>query len=233
MIILAIETATSRSSMSILNDQELLGSLECEAGRSLTPQIIPAIDQLLCKASLDIADLEALAVSIGPGTFTGLRVGLATMTAFRLILGIPLVGVPTLEALAWNLPNSDLPILSTVSIRADMLCWGLFQWQQDQLVCLQRDQMGTFSDACAGLTKPAVVLGDGVARHQYNLESHDGLLLEGPAEALWPSATGVGRAGLELVKKGEFLPEGCTPRYIQPSYAEISKPLPSVRNFPG
>ena len=138
-----------------------------------------------------------------------------------------------LEGLAWNLPNSDVPILNTVSIRADMLYWGLFQWQQNQVVCLQSDQMGTFSDACAGLTKPTVVLGDGVARHQYNLESYDGLLLEGPAEALWPSAIGVGRAGIELIKKGELLPEGCTPRYIQPSYAEISKPLPSTMNFPG
>jgi tRNA threonylcarbamoyladenosine biosynthesis protein TsaB len=225
MITLAIETATSRPSMAVLNDQELLGYVECESSRSLTPQIIPAIDQLLCKASLDIADLKALAVSIGPGTFTGLRVGLATMTAFRLSLGVPLVGVPTLEGLAWNLPNSDLPILSTVSIRADMVYWGLFRWQQDQLVCLQSEQMGTFSDVCAGLTEPTVVLGDGLARSLYSLESHDGLLLEGPSEALWPSATGVGRAGIELVKKGEFLPEGCTPRYIQPSYAEIANPM--------
>jgi len=225
MITLAIETATSRPSMAVLNDQELLGYVECESSRSLTPQIIPAIDQLLRKASLDIADLEAMAVSIGPGTFTGLRVGLATMTAFRLTLGIPLVGVPTLEGLAWNLPHSDVPILSTVSIRADMVYWGLFRWQQDQLICLQGEQMGTFSDVCADLTQPTVVLGDGLARSLYGLESHDGLLLEGPSEALWPSATGVGRAGIELVKKGEFLPEGCTPRYIQPSYAEIAKPM--------
>lgn len=231
MILLAIETATSRPSMAVLNDQELLGYLECETSGSLTPQIIPAIDQLLCEASLDITDLESLAVSIGPGTFTGLRVGLATMTAFRLTLGIPLVGVPTLEGLAWNLPNSDVPILSTVSIRADMVYWGLFQWQQDQLVCLQSEQMGTFSDVCAGLTEPTVVLGDGLARSLYSLDSHNGLLLDGPSEALWPSAKGVGLAGLELVKKREFLPEGCTPRYIQPSYAEISKPLTSARNF--
>jgi len=225
MILLAIETATSRQSMAVLNDQELLGYIECESNRSLTTQIIPAIDQLLRKASLDIADLEALAVSIGPGSFTGLRVGLSTMTAFRLALGLPLVGVPTLEGLAWNLPDSDLPILSTVAIRAEMVYWGIFRWQQHQLVCQQTDQMGMFSDVCAGLTEPTVVLGDGLARHHSSLESHDGLLLEGPPEALLPSAKGVGLAGLELVKKGDYLPEGCTPRYIQPSYAEIAKPL--------
>lgn len=224
MILLAIETATSRQSMAVLNNQKLLGYVECESSRSLTTQIIPAIDQLLRKASLDMEDLEALAVSIGPGSFTGLRVGLSTMTAFRLALGLPLVGVPTLEGLAWNLPDSDLPILSTVAIRADMVYWGLFQWEQQQLVCQQTDKIGKFSDVCADLTEPTIVLGDGLARNQENLKPHNGLIVEGPSEVLWPSAKGVGLAGRELLEKEEFLPEGCTPRYIQPSYAEIAKP---------
>lgn len=232
MILLAVETATSHQSVAIFNDQKLLGYIECESGRSLTTQIIPTIDQLLRVASLDVADLEALAVSIGPGTFTGLRVGLATMTAFRLTLGIPLVGVPTLEGLAWNLPHSDLPILSTVSIRADMVYWGLFRWQHDQLGCLQADQIGKFSDVCAAVTEPTIVLGDGWICNQESQAFANRLMIEGPSEALWPSAKGVALAGRELLDKGEFLTEGCTPRYIQPSYAEMLRPLTSVQDGP-
>ncbi|MEC4681360.1 MAG: tRNA (adenosine(37)-N6)-threonylcarbamoyltransferase complex dimerization subunit type 1 TsaB [Nitrospirota bacterium] len=231
MIFLAVETATSRQSVAIFNDQKLLGYTECESNRSLTTQIIPTIQQLLRVVSRDVADLEGLAVSIGPGTFTGLRVGLATMTAFRLALGIPLVGVPTLEGLAWNLPNSDLPIVSMVSIRADMVYWGLFQWEHQKLVSKQTDQMGKFSDVCAGLTEPTIGLGDGVARNRESLETQNCLIIEGPSDALWPSAKGVGRAGQELLEMGKFLPEGCTPRYIQPSYAETSKALTPSRDF--
>ncbi len=223
MIFLALESATAHQSLALFQDQKLLAYVECESSRSLTPQIIPTIHQLLDGVSLKITDLEGLAVSIGPGTFTGLRVGLATMTAFRLALGIPLVGVSTLEGLAWNLPNFDLPILSTVSIRPGLMYWGRFRWQGGQLVCLETDQIGKLSDVCGSLTEPIVILGDGWVRNKDSLPSLPSLVVEGPSEAIWPSAKGIGRAGLELLENGPWLPEGCTPRYVQPSYAEMPK----------
>lgn len=227
MIFLALEAATSRQSMALYSDQELLGYLETDSSRSLTTQIIPTINQLLGLASLNVAALEGLAVSIGPGTFTGLRVGLATMTAFRLALDIPLVGVSTLEGLAWNLPSSDLPILSTVAIREEMVYWGIFRWQENQVVAMEAEQIGKLADVCASLSEPTIVLGDGWIRNQECHMSHHDLVVEGPSDAIWPSAKGVGRAGRVLLEKGQFLPEGCTPRYIQPTYAETSQSVSS------
>ncbi len=223
MIFLALESATSRSSVAIFDDQKLLGFLECDASRSLTPQIIPTIDQLLASVSLTVSDLQGLAISIGPGTFTGLRVGLATMTAFRFALGIPLVGVSTLEGLAWNLPQSELPILSTVAIRTDMVYWGIFRWQDGQLMCQETDQIGNLSEVCAGLSETTVALGDGWLRNHERLQSDNVSVVEGPADAMWPSAKGIGPAGLKLLEQGDVLPESCVPRYVQPSYAKISQ----------
>ena len=227
MVVLALEAATSHQSIAIFKDQELLGYLETDSSRSLTTQIIPTIHQLLGLASLNVTDIEGLAVSIGPGTFTGLRVGLATMTAFRLALGIPLVGVSTLEGLAWNLPGSDLPILSTVAIREEMVYWGIFRWQENQVVAMKTDQIGKLTDVCTGLSEPTIVLGDGWIRNQECLKSHNDSVVEGPSDAIWPSAKGVGRAGQVLLEKGHILPEGCTPRYIQPTYAETSQSVSS------
>lgn len=224
MIFLVLESATARQSLAIFQDQKLLGYVECESSRSLTPQIIPTIHQLLDEVSLKITDLEGLVVSIGPGTFTGLRVGLATMTALRLALEIPLVGVSTLEGLAWNLPKFDLPILSTVSIRPGMIYWGRFRWQEGQLVCLETDQIGKLSEVCTGLSEPTIILGDGWVRTKESLPALPPLIVEGPSEAIWPSAKGIGRAGLGLLENGTLLPVGCTPRYVQPSYAEMPKP---------
>lgn len=231
MIFLAIETATSRQSLAIFQDQALLGYVECEGNRSLTPQLIPAIHQLLENVSLNIADLQGLVVSIGPGTFTGLRVGLATMTAFRLALGIPLVGVSTLEGLAWNLPNADFPIVSTVSIRPGMVYWGLFRWHEGHLVCLKPDQVGNVSEMCSSLSEPTLVLGDGWIRNKESLDPSNRSIIEGPSEAIWPSAKGIGRAGRALLEQGQCLPEGCSPRYIQPSYAEIPKSSVPIQNL--
>ncbi|MEX0830489.1 MAG: tRNA (adenosine(37)-N6)-threonylcarbamoyltransferase complex dimerization subunit type 1 TsaB [Nitrospirales bacterium] len=228
MIFLALETATSRQSVAIFQDQALLGYMECEPNHSLTPQLIPAIHQLLSDVSVTVAGLGGLAVSIGPGTFTGLRVGLATMTAFRLALEIPLVGVSTLEGLAWNLPHADLPILSAVAIRPGMVYWGLFQWQQGRLVCLTPEQVGSASEMCAGLSEPTLALGDGWIRNKESLDPPNHSIIEGPSEAIWPSAKGIGRAGRALLEQGQFLPEGCSPRYIQPSYAEMAKPSAGI-----
>ena len=223
MIVLALEAATSRQSLAIFHDQELLSYVECDSSRSLTTQVIPTIHQLLGMASLNVAALDGLAVSIGPGTFTGLRIGLATMNAFRLALGIPLVGVSTLEGLAWNLPSSNLPILSTVAIREDLVYWGIFQWQGNQVVAKETDQIGKLPDVCARLSEPTIVLGDGWIRNREYLKSSYDSMVEGPSEAMSPSAKGLGRAGRVLLEKGHVLPEGSSPRYIQPSYAETAQ----------
>lgn len=222
MIILALESATSQQSVAVFHDQQLLGYLECESGRPLTPQIIPTIDRLLSSVSLRMSDLEGLAVSMGPGSFTGLRVGLATMTAFRLALNIPLVGIPTLEGLVWNQPPIALPILSTVSIRPGKVYWGMFRWDDQQVVCLKEAQIGEITEVCDIVTEPTIVCGDGWMLNRNMLPSIGFPIIEAPNSAIWPSAKGIGLAGKGLLAKGLVLPQGCTPLYIQPSYAERS-----------
>lgn len=223
MLFLALESATSRQSVAVFHDHHLLAHLDCESGRPLTPQLIPTIDRLLSSVSLQMSDLEGLVVSIGPGTFTGLRVGLATMTAFRLALQIPLVGVSTLEGLAWNHPVPDLPLLSTISIRQEVVYWALFRWEDQQMVCLQESQIGNITEVCGALSEPTIVLGDGWMQNRETLLLKGFPLIEAPPADQWPSAKGTGLAGRVLLERGVLLPQGCTPHYIQPSYAEISK----------
>jgi tRNA threonylcarbamoyladenosine biosynthesis protein TsaB len=223
MLFLALESATSHQSVAVFRDKQLLANLDCESGRPLTPQLIPAIDRLLSSVSLQLSNLEGLVVSIGPGTFTGLRVGLATMTAFRLALQIPLVGVSTLEGLAWNHPVTDLPLLSTIGIRQGIVYWALFRWENQQMVCVKESQIGDLIDVCGGLTEPTIVLGDGWMQNRETLLAKGLSPVEAPPDEQWPSAKGIGMAGRVLLERGAFLPLGCTPHYIQPSYAEISK----------
>ncbi|GJL68627.1 MAG: tRNA (adenosine(37)-N6)-threonylcarbamoyltransferase complex dimerization subunit type 1 TsaB [Nitrospirales bacterium] len=223
MLFLALESATSHQSVAVFRDEQLLGSLDCESGQPLTPQLIPTIDRLLSSVSLHLSNLEGLVVSIGPGTFTGLRVGLATMTAFRLALQIPLVGVSTLEGLAWSHPVTDLPLLSTIGIRQGVVYWALFRWENHQMVCMEESQIGDLIDVCGALSEPTIVLGDGWIQNRETLLLKGFSLVEAPSEVQWPSAKGTGMAGRVLLERGVLLPQGCTPKYIQPSYAEISK----------
>jgi tRNA threonylcarbamoyladenosine biosynthesis protein TsaB len=124
MKILAVETATALQSVALLDGERVLAHAELQAHGAHARWLMPTIDRLLREAGQAVKDLEGLAVSIGPGSFTGLRVGLATMLGFRLVTGLPLATVPTLEGMAWNLRGMRRPICPVVK----EVYWAVYRW---------------------------------------------------------------------------------------------------------
>ncbi|MGD9852228.1 MAG: tRNA (adenosine(37)-N6)-threonylcarbamoyltransferase complex dimerization subunit type 1 TsaB [Nitrospirales bacterium] len=222
MVILALETGTSSPSVGVLKDRTLLVSAVCQPGQSLTSQLLPTIDRLLVSAGMLISDCQGLAVSIGPGSFTGLRVGLATMSALRLALQIPLVGVSTLEGLAWNQVPTTLPIFSTVYIKPGSLYWGIYQWADETMTLRGDEAMGTVADSLQYLKGDHMVVGDGWSRNRELFGLDQGGLIPPSQGQESPSAQGIGLAGFGLLERGQWLPEGTSPHYLQPSYAEAA-----------
>src|SRR6187431_1856868 len=100
MYILHIETSTAVCSVALSRDRTLVAFLDLEEGMNHTAQLSPIISQLIQSASIKPTDLGAIAVSSGPGSYTGLRVGSSTAKAMAYSLGIPLIAVPTLITLA-------------------------------------------------------------------------------------------------------------------------------------
>ena len=105
MLILAFDTASARATSALVGDGEVLGERV-----STTVTLLADLDALLRQAGAHVGDVEALAVGTGPGSFTGLRVGLAAARALALALGIPVAGVSTLDALAAGAPGA-LPVI--------------------------------------------------------------------------------------------------------------------------
>ena len=110
MKLLAVETATRCQSVAIVEDHQVLAEESHPECASHASVLIPTIDRLLQSLGLSVPKLDGLAVSVGPGSFTGLRVGLSTMMGFRLATQLPLVTVPTLEAMAWNVKGEGRPV---------------------------------------------------------------------------------------------------------------------------
>ncbi|NKB82480.1 MAG: tRNA (adenosine(37)-N6)-threonylcarbamoyltransferase complex dimerization subunit type 1 TsaB [Nitrospirales bacterium] len=216
MLILAIETATSRQSVAVVKDAHVLAQFHCEAGRSHTATLVPAIRDLLASQSLHVGDCDAFAVSIGPGSFTGLRVGLATVSAFRLVTDIPVVPVPTLEAMAWNLHNAALPICPVLRARTGEVYWAVFQWINNQLAQVVEDQVGTVASMAASIQEPTMVFGDGVVANQHELTERLGVLhCNVPGEAMVTSAVSLASAAGPRFRDGKIGEPGMAPRYIQ------------------
>ncbi|HEX2695618.1 MAG TPA: tRNA (adenosine(37)-N6)-threonylcarbamoyltransferase complex dimerization subunit type 1 TsaB [Acidobacteriota bacterium] len=114
MLILAVDTTTSSGSVALLEDRRLVGEIAGESGATHSARLLGAVDRLLRSESLAIADIGAFAVAAGPGSFTGIRIGLSTVKALAFASGKPVVPVSSLRALALKLALAGAPLVCPV-----------------------------------------------------------------------------------------------------------------------
>jgi tRNA threonylcarbamoyladenosine biosynthesis protein TsaB len=157
MIILGIDTATAVASVALVEDGKLVAEeIQSSSGKSSTGAVaprgnhaeivLPLIQSILTKARVAVAQLSGIAVSIGPGSFTGLRVGLATAKGIAYECGLPLVGVSTLHANAARVPNFDGIICSLLDARKNEVYFALFR-HDGQDLRLTDDAMSSIDGA--------------------------------------------------------------------------------------
>ncbi len=223
MLILAVETATSQQSVSILRDSTVLGTRSRDVEGSHTRWLIPSIDELLTSLSLELVDISGLALSIGPGSFTGLRAGLSTMLGFRLAFDLPLVTVSTLEGMAWNYrPNHEM-ICPMLKARAGEVYWAIFRWEGETLVRISADQAGSLTSLIDSLQEPTWVFGEGWTINQSEWIKRSDMLKPLLSEVQEISADSIGLASLERFRAGDVAPLGIAPHYVLPPYASLMK----------
>jgi tRNA threonylcarbamoyladenosine biosynthesis protein TsaB len=223
--VLAVETATSWQSVAILDDSRILAQCDHDAAGSHAKLLLPTIDRLFRETGLSLKQLDGLVVSIGPGSFTGLRVGLATLLGFRTISQLPLAVVPTLEGMAWNLKESASLLCPILNSRRGELYWALFRWTCDgRLERVVSEQVGTPIMLGSSLTGSALVFGEGWTVEASAIRpsiSPSVTVVEAPAFATKPSAVSIGLAGIERLQRGECAGTGISPLYIQRTAAEL------------
>ena len=225
MKILAVETATSWQSVAILDGSRVLGRCDQEAAGSHAKLLLPTIDQLFRETGLTLKQVDGLVVSIGPGSFTGLRVGLAMLLGFRTISQLPLAVVPTLEGMAWNLRGTPTLLCPILNSRRGELYWALFRWtSEDRLERVMSEQVGTPIMLGSSLRESVLVFGEGWTVEESAIRasmSPSVTVTAAPGSAMKPSAVSIGLAGLERLRRGEHAGIGISPLYVQRTTAEL------------
>src|SRR5713226_2055195 len=133
MKLLGVESATLSGGVALLDGDRLLGEITLNIAITHSERLLSAVDRLLADCGLAPSDLEGLAVSVGPGSFTGLRVGLATVKGLAMALGLPVAPVPTLDALACNLPFADATVCPLLDARKGEVYCSLYRWREDRM----------------------------------------------------------------------------------------------------
>ena len=166
MKILAIDTSALTATVAILSEDTLLGEISTTTKLTHSQTIMPMIDELLKKVNLDISDIDLFACSEGPGSFTGLRIGIGTIKGLAYGLGKPVVGVSTLEALAHNIAFSDFVIAPIMDARRGQVYNALYKWNDGKLTCIEEPRALSIEELCDELKEKAVFVGDGVNVHK-------------------------------------------------------------------
>jgi tRNA threonylcarbamoyladenosine biosynthesis protein TsaB len=225
MKILAVETATSWQSVAIVEDDRVLARHGEEAGGAHGTLLLPAIERLLHQTGLRLTALDGLACSIGPGSFTGLRVGLATCLGLRAASGLPLALVPTLEAMAWNANGTTLPVCPVLAGRRGELYWAIFRRTKgNQMDRLLSERVGAPRAFAQSLTEPALVLGEGWSAMESEIRAalpDYATVSVGSEEMAKPTAVSVALLGMQRLKRGEIAGDQVAPLYVQRAEAEL------------
>ena len=150
MKILSIDTASNICGVSILDDNNLICTLDTNTGRTHSENLMPMINDAFNKTNLQLKDMNLIVCDIGPGSFTGIRIGVATAKAFFDSLSIPIVGINSLESLAYNVKNnlneSDV-VCSIIDCKNDNCYFALFEKKNGNLETLIEPQAESVESA--------------------------------------------------------------------------------------
>ena len=199
----------------------MLAEEEFPHGLAHAAQIIPIIDRLTRAQGWSPADLNELYISAGPGSFTGLRIGITLAKTLALARGVKLVAVPTVAVLAENAPADAKNLVLVLDAKRDQIFTARFERAGGQWIEREPAHVDSLSAMLHRAPRPVHLLGEGIPQHRKFVPSDDAGIIQTPEELWRPRAGIVARLGFELARRGVFAdPDSLTPIYIRKPEAQ-------------
>jgi tRNA threonylcarbamoyladenosine biosynthesis protein TsaB len=225
VIVVGIETSTPQTSVAIGTEREILGEVTI-AGTARQESVTPALDQLLRWTGLELSQVGGVAVGVGPGLFTGLRVGVQTAKSLAQVLGVPLVGLGSLDVLAYGVRATRRTIVAVVDGRRGEVFFAVYHSVRAGVVRESEPAVGSPARLVAELeTLPGEMLAVGNGAILY----HDEIAELGPRVEFASPSTAHPKAGAlvelavaRLLREEHDRPVDVVPVYLRKSDAEIA-----------
>ncbi len=222
MKILALETSAKSVSTAISENGKILASAYQNTGLTHSRTLMPLVDGMLRSADLRVQNMDLIAVANGPGSFTGLRIGVSAAKGLAWTLDLPCCGVSTLLAMAQNLRHMDAEIICAMDARRQQVYNAVFRAENGVLERRCEDRAIALEDLYQELkssSSPQIIVGDG-AQLCYTYLSEKGLPCRlAPPQLMMQNACGVALAAQELAENGQTV----SARDLVPSYLRLSQ----------
>lgn len=165
MKILAIDSSGLVASVAIVTENELIGEYTINYKKTHSQTLLPMLDAVVKMVELDLKDIDAIAVAMGPGSFTGLRIGSSTAKGLGLALNKPIIEIPTVDGLAYNVGATDYIICPLMDAKRNQVYTGLFQYVEGEFQVVKQQCAVALTDILDEINdkgKKVMFLGDGV-----------------------------------------------------------------------
>lgn len=225
MIVLGIESAALTASAALVTEDCVLAEYTVNNKKTHSQTLLPMIDQIVSMAGISLEEIDGIAVSGGPGSFTGLRIGSATAKGLGLALKKPLIHVPTVDAMAYQAYGCDSLICPLMDARRNQVYTGLYEWRDGAFVIVKEQSpmdMGELLEELKVLDRKVLFLGEGVpVQKEAILREIPGLYQFAPSFLSRQRAAAVAALGFVYLKEGKAeSAEEHKPDYMRPSQAE-------------
>lgn len=205
MKILAIDTATDVCGIAITEDKQLITEYRSNFKRAHAEKLIDSIDKVLADGNLSIKDLDGIAISIGPGSFTGLRIGLSVVKGLTFATNVPVVSVITLDALAHQALFWNHQICPLLKAQADEAYTALYRVKEFNLQRISEYRLITLNDLTNLFTKKTLIINNGMKNLKHYISKFKNNFISlAPEEMTLISGVSVAQLGSEKLKKGEI-----------------------------
>ncbi len=224
MKVLGLEASTYEGSIAVADGNSIVGEYYIKPGPSHVEKLLPSIERFLGELSIDKNELNGIAVTLGPGSFTSLRIGIATAKGLAWSLGIPIVGVSSLELLATNLPYAQFNLCPMIDARKSEVFTAIFRAEDGKVLRISEDSLCSPQDLVNSIQEKTIFIGDGALLYKDFLEDNlGGAALFCPANMNYSRASGVAILGLNKLNQGlEDDLQTLSPEYLRVPEAEIS-----------
>ena len=223
MNILALDTSGQTASVAIIKDNVMIGEYTINHKMTHSQTIMPIIAELVKMVELPLSALDAVAVASGPGSFTGLRIGAATAKGLAFALQIPIVPVPTLDALAYNIFDTKSIICPIMDARRQQVYTAFYQMEQGHQQKLSEYYAADINEVierALGYEKQVIFLGDAVTVYDEKIEKHPNFLIA-PIHSRLQRAGSVCELGLLYFMQSKAVDgKDFAPFYLRKSQAE-------------
>ncbi len=225
MRILALDSSGLVATVAILEDEKTIAEYTVNYKKTHSQTLLPMLDEIVRMTEFDLSTIDAIAVAGGPGSFTGLRIGAATAKGLGLALNKPLIHVPTVDGLAYNLYGTTGLICPIMDARRDQVYTGLYRFEDGQFQIVEKQMAISVQELIGKLNRygeKVTFLGDGVPVYGEDIRKE--LQVEcsfAPAHMNRQRAAAVGTLGMKYYREGkiESATQHC-PDYLRLSQAE-------------